>query len=97
MQGMTSVKKASKGRGDDGRAARIRAYLQGLTVKERKRCAEMCGVSLYTLSGMMRKNPRNVTRISPSVAQGLHVHSNGLIDKAQIRGDLYGAGDEAGA
>lgn len=70
-------------------AARIRTYLQGLTVKQRKECADRCGISLYTLNDMMRKEPRNVKHISASVAKGLHEYSRGIIDKAEISPELW--------
>jgi hypothetical protein len=68
----------------------IREYLAGLSVRERKDCAEnFCGVSLYTLSDLMRTNPRS-SCISIEIARGLHEHSNGAIDKAVIRPDIWG-------
>jgi len=68
----------------------IREYLAGLSVRERKECAEkFCKVSIYTLNDLMRKKPRS-SCISFEVARGLHKHSNGAIDKAVVRPDLWG-------
>jgi hypothetical protein len=68
----------------------IREYLAGLSVRERKECAEKyCGVSIYTLSDLMREKPRSRC-VSLKVARGLHKHSNGAIDKAVVRPDLWG-------
>jgi len=80
---------AQAGKNKPDIAARIRTYLQGLTVKQRKECADKCGISLYTLSDMMRKQPRNMTRISASVAKGLHEYSGGILDKAEISPELW--------
>ena len=67
----------------------VREYLRTLSVLERKRCAEMCGVSLYTLSDYMRENTRR-KRPTPSVAAGIEKHSNGYLSKAALRPDLWG-------
>jgi len=80
---------AQAGKKEPEIAARIRTYLKGLTVKQRKECADRCGISLYTLSDMMRKEPRNMKRISASVATGLHEYSGGIIDKAEIIPGLW--------
>jgi hypothetical protein len=80
---------AKAGKKEPDIAARIREYLKGLTVKQRKECADRCGISLYTLNDMMRAEPRNLKRISASVAKGLHEHSRGIIDKTEIIPGLW--------
>lgn len=86
------VNEEGSGGGNDGLKALsvVREYLRALSVLERRRCAEMCGVSLYTLSDYMREHTRR-KKPTPSVAAGIDKHSNGSLNKAVLRPDLWGS------